>query len=203
MLLTIISRCSSWCSKLNSNDICCCATKHSVTIILRVLLYWERGRLGGGGWSCLTPLNPNINKQIVQTVLKHILKGLFENNFVHDQSIYSIGIFLTILITFSFLWCCDDVSRKSLLVTQSGGRGGFMIREATLAYVNRDTTTVVSQIKLSQSLKKKCKNIKLQKTRSYFMCHLSRSCYVKKAKTDRDLSAKHEGQWLVLQKSEL
>ena len=38
------------------------------------------------------------------------------------------------------------------------------------------------------------KNIKLQKTRSYFMCHLSRSWYVKKAKTDRDLSAKHEGQ---------
>ena len=41
------------------------------------------------------------------------------------------------------------------------------------------------------------------KTRSYFMCNLSRSWYVKKAKTDRDLSAKHEGQWLVLQKSEL
>ena len=144
MLLTIF-RCSSWCSKLNSSDICCCATKHSVTII-----YIGRGD-GGGGGSCLTPLNPNINKQIVQTVLKHILKGLFENNLVHDQSIYSIGIFLTILITFSFLWCCDDASRKSLLVTQSGGRGGFMIREVTLAYVNRDTTTVVSQIKLSQS----------------------------------------------------
>ena len=41
------------------------------------------------------------------------------------------------------------------------------------------------------------------KARSYFMCHLSRSWCVKKAKTDRDLSAKHEGQWLVLQKSEL
>ena len=82
-----------------------------------------------------------------------------------------------------------------MLVTQSGGRGGFMIREVTLAYVNRDTTTVVSQITLSQSLKKKCKNIKLQKTRSYFMCrHLSRSWYVKKAKTDCDLPAKHEGQ---------
>ena len=41
-----------------------------------------------------------------------------------------------------------------MLVTQSGGRGGFMIREVTLAYVNRDTTTVVSQIKWSQSFKK-------------------------------------------------
>ena len=41
------------------------------------------------------------------------------------------------------------------------------------------------------------------KARSYFMCHLSRSWCVKKAKTDRDLSANHEGQWLVLQKSEL
>ena len=44
-----------------------------------------------------------------------------------------------------------------MLVTQSGGRGGFMIREVTLAYVNRDTTTVVSQIKWSQSLKKSVK----------------------------------------------
>ena len=52
MLLTIF-RCSSWCSKLNSNDII-------------------------------------------------LLKGLFENNLFHDQSIYSIVIFLTILITFSF-----------------------------------------------------------------------------------------------------
>ena len=34
------------------------------------------------------------------------------------------------------------------------------------------------------------------------MCNLSRSWYVKKAKTDRDLSAKHEGQWLDLQSSE-
>ena len=41
------------------------------------------------------------------------------------------------------------------------------------------------------------------KASSYFMCHLSRSWCVKKAKTDRDLSATHEGQWLVLQKSEL
>ena len=57
---------------------------------------------GGGGESCLTPLNPNINKQIVQTVLKHFLKGLFEKNLFHDQSIYSIVIFLIILITFSF-----------------------------------------------------------------------------------------------------
>ena len=56
------------------------------------------------------------------------------------------------------LCCCDDVRRKSLLVTQSGGRNGFMIREVTLAYVNRDTTKVVSQVKWSQSLKKKCKN---------------------------------------------
>ena len=52
MLLTIFG-CSSWCSKLNSNDII-------------------------------------------------LLKGLFENNLFHDQSIYSIVIFLTILITFSF-----------------------------------------------------------------------------------------------------
>ena len=68
-----------------------------MTIILRVFLEGL-----GGGESCLTPLNPNINKQIVQTVLKHFLKGLFENNLFHDQSIYSIVIFLTILITFSF-----------------------------------------------------------------------------------------------------
>ena len=48
-----------------------------------------------------------------------------------------------------------------MLVTQSGGRGGFMIREVTLAYVNRDTTTVViiSQIKWSQSFKKSVKLI--------------------------------------------
>ena len=43
------------------------------------------------------------------------------------------------------------------MVTQSGGRGGLMIREVTLAYVNRDTTAVVSQIKWSQSLKKSVK----------------------------------------------
>ena len=30
MLLKIV-RCSSWCSKLNSKDICCCAANHSVT----------------------------------------------------------------------------------------------------------------------------------------------------------------------------
>ena len=65
-----------------------------MTIILRVLLVGE-----GGGRSCL---NPSINKQIVQTVLNHFLKGLFENNLFHDQSIYPIVIFLTILITFSF-----------------------------------------------------------------------------------------------------
>ena len=46
-----------------------------------------------------------------------------------------------------------------MLVTQSGGGGGFMIREVTLAYVNRDTTTVVSQIKWSQSFKKSVKLI--------------------------------------------
>ena len=46
-----------------------------------------------------------------------------------------------------------------MLVTQSGGRNGFMIREVTLAYVNRDTTTVVSQIKWSQSFKKSVKLI--------------------------------------------
>ena len=46
-----------------------------------------------------------------------------------------------------------------MLVTQSGGRGGLMIREVTLAYVNRDTTTVVSQIKWSQSFKKSVKLI--------------------------------------------
>ena len=40
---------------------------------------------------------------------------------------------------------------------QRGGRGGFMIREVTLAYVNRDTTTVVSQIKWSQSFEKSVK----------------------------------------------
>ena len=57
------------------------------------------------------------------------------------------------------LCCCYDVRRKSWLVTQSGGRNGFMIREVTLAYVNRDTTTVVSQIKWSQSLKKGVKMI--------------------------------------------
>ena len=34
-----------------------------------------------------------------------------------------------------------------------------MIREVTLAYVNRDTTTVVSQIKWSQSFKKSVKLI--------------------------------------------
>ena len=65
-----------------------------MTIILRVLLVGE-----GGGRSCL---NSSINKQIVQTVLNHFLKGLFENNLFHDQSIYSIVIFLTILITFLF-----------------------------------------------------------------------------------------------------
>ena len=46
-----------------------------------------------------------------------------------------------------------------MLVTQSEGRGGLMIREVTLAYVNRDTTTVVSQIKWSQSFKKSVKLI--------------------------------------------
>ena len=46
-----------------------------------------------------------------------------------------------------------------MLITQSGGGGGFMIREVTLAYVNRDTTTVVSQIKWSQSFKKSVKLI--------------------------------------------
>ena len=46
-----------------------------------------------------------------------------------------------------------------MLVTQSGGRGGFMVREVTLAYVNRDTTTVVSQIKWSQSFTKSVKLI--------------------------------------------
>ena len=46
-----------------------------------------------------------------------------------------------------------------MLVIQSGGRGGLMIREVTLAYVNRDTTTVVSQIKWSQSFKKSVKLI--------------------------------------------
>ena len=45
------------------------------------------------------------------------------------------------------------------MITQSGGGGGFMIREVTLAYVNRDTTTVVSQIKWSQSFKKSVKLI--------------------------------------------
>ena len=43
------------------------------------------------------------------------------------------------------------------MITQSGGGGGFMIREVTLAYVNRDTTTVVSQIKWSQSFEKSVK----------------------------------------------
>ena len=82
------------------------------------------------------------------------------------KTFYSIVIFLTIVITFSFYDVVMMLGENlcwSLKV--HGGRGGFMIREVTLAYVNRDTTKVVSQIKWSQSLKKKCKNIKLQKTR--------------------------------------
>ena len=107
----------------------------------------------GGEECCLSRLNPNINKQIVQT-------GLFENNLFHDQSIYSIVIFLTIVITFSFYDVVMMLGENlcwSLKV--HGGRGGFMIREVTLAYVNRDTTTVVSQIKWSQSFKKSVKLI--------------------------------------------
>ena len=106
----------------------------------------------GGEECCLSRLNPNINKQIVQT-------GLFENNLFHDQSIYSIVIFLTIVITFSFYDVVMMLGENlcwSLKV--HGGRGGFMIREVTLAYVNRDTTTVVSQIKWSQCFKKSVKN---------------------------------------------
>ena len=57
-----------------------------------------------------------------------------------------------------------------MLVTQSGGRGGFMIREVTLAYVNRDTTTVVSQIKWSQSFKKKSVKILSYKKRADISC---------------------------------
>ena len=45
MLLNIF-RCSSWCCKLNSKDICCCATNRSVTIILKVLLVQQ----GKGQW---------------------------------------------------------------------------------------------------------------------------------------------------------
>ena len=153
MLLNIF-RCSSWCSKLNSKDICCCATNRSVTIILKVLL------VGGGGEECcLSPLNLNINKQIVQTVLvytfsERIIREWFVSWSKHllDCDLFNNSQNLFIL------WCCDDVRRKSLLVTQSGGRNGFMIREVTLAYVNRDTTTVVSQIKWSQCFKKSVKN---------------------------------------------
>ena len=148
MLLNIF-RCSSWCSKLNSKDICCCATNRSVTIILKVLLV---GRGGGGG---LTPLSPNINKQIVQTVLvytfsERIIREWFVSWSKHllDCDLFNNSQNLFIL------WCCDDIRRKSLLVTQSGGRNGFMISEVTLAYVNRDTTAVVSQIKWSQCFKK-------------------------------------------------
>ena len=48
-----------------------------------------------------------------------------------------------------------------------------------------------SFVTTSEIKEKQTNNIK---TRSYFMCHMWRSWYVKKAKTDRDLSAKHEGQ---------
>ena len=58
-LLTIF-RCSLWCSKLNSKDICCCATNHSVTIILKGLTSCGKG----GGEVANPPQTPLLTNKL-------------------------------------------------------------------------------------------------------------------------------------------
>ena len=74
------------------------------------------------------------------------------------KTFYSIVIFLTILITFLIYDVVMMLGENRCWSLKVEAGMALWFYDLRGAYVNRDTTTVVSQIKWSHSFKKKCKN---------------------------------------------
>ena len=74
------------------------------------------------------------------------------------KTFYSIVIFLTILITFLIYDVVMMLGENRCWSLKVEVGMALLFYDLRGAYVNRDTTTVVSQIKWSHSFKKKCKN---------------------------------------------